>query len=151
MSDLELLVEHLKSEPDDTLILAMCTDLLMEEQDMPRGEADLRLARIVQPWRDARRIAEAVALLQEGTRSRRILLTAMYRECGVHGTVDLVVVATAGREIVLHHPEGPDVGYDRYWGSLTISVGAEWVLTTWVAHVAAHSERRRVARRRAQH
>jgi hypothetical protein len=130
MNNVDAMLAYIERDPDNLTAVAALTDLLIEERDMTRSEADRFAERAVQAIRDARDVAAAAELLQSHQPWYAELIGDIFEQCKLpRNTVANLIVAPGCSMPNFGDPTPvPD---DRFWFETTVIVGASWLLRYW--------------------
>lgn len=130
MNTVDAMLKYIERDPDNLIAVAALTDLLMEERDMHRSEADRFAERAVQSIRDARDVAAAAELLQAHQPWFAELVGDLFEQCHLPRNAVATVVVAPGHSMPNFGDTVPVPG-DRFWCETTVLVGASWLLRYW--------------------
>lgn len=149
MSDLELLRNQLRLNPDDDALYGAYADALEELAELTPEQARAEAQNARETFTTTDEMVRAARLMQPGTYSRRRLIPAIYKHAKVNRRIPTDVYLVAGYVEPTLQQHWCTVG-ERTQLVSWFDVGARWVLTWWETRPIGPGGRPANARRKSR-
>lgn len=128
MTNVELMLKAVESNPDDLTAVWSLTEALMEERDMTRSEADRFAERAVQSVLDVRDLAVAADLMKAEQPWHAELIRDIRDHCHL-SDLDLAQILLTPGEAPPRFSHAMMPQGECWWLGITVLVGARWLIS----------------------